>query len=89
MTRTIALSFLVAAVSALPAFAEQSADGKPGLGNPFTMENARKHLQLQGYKDVSVLTKSEGGKWVGTATKDGKTGPVAVDVKPTALKAVK
>ena len=50
-------------------------------GNPFTMEDARKHLMQQGYTSVSELVKDAQGKWVGSATKDGKTVPVAVDVK--------
>ena len=50
-------------------------------GNPFTMEDARKHLMQQGYTNVSELVKDAQGKWVGSATKDGKTVPVAVDVK--------
>lgn len=49
-------------------------------GNPFTMEDARKHLMQQGYTNVSELTKDAQGKWVGSASKDGKTVPVAVDV---------
>ena len=49
-------------------------------GNPFTMEDARKHLIQQGYTNVSELVKDAQGKWVGSATKDGKTVPVAVDV---------
>ena len=50
-------------------------------GNPFTMEDARKHLMQMGYTNVSELMKDAQGKWVGSATKDGKTVPVAVDVK--------
>ena len=50
-------------------------------GNPFTMEDARKHLMQQGYTNVSELVKDAQGKWVGSATKDGNTVPVAVDVK--------
>ena len=49
-------------------------------GNPFTMEDSRKHLMQQGYTNVSELVKDAQGKWVGSATKDGKTVPVAVDV---------
>jgi putative membrane protein len=49
-------------------------------GNPFTMEDARKHLMQQGYTNVSELVKDAQGKWVGSATKDGKTVPVAVDL---------
>ena len=50
-------------------------------GNPFTMDDARKHLMQMGYTNISELTKDAQGKWVGSATKDGKTVPVAVDVK--------
>jgi putative membrane protein len=50
-------------------------------GNPFTMEDARNHLMQQGYTNVSELVKDAQGKWVGSASKDGKTVPVAVDVK--------
>ena len=49
-------------------------------GNPFTMEDARKHLMQQGYTNISELVKDAQGKWVGSATKEGKTVPVAVDV---------
>ena len=42
------------------------------------MEDARKQM---GYTNVSELVKDAQGKWVGSATKDGKTVPVAVDVK--------
>jgi hypothetical protein len=34
-----------------------------------------------GYTNVSGLTKDENGVWHGSATKDGKTLTVAVDVK--------
>ena len=47
---------------------------------PLQMEDARKHLMQQGYTNVSELTKDAQGNWVGSASKDGKTVPVAVDV---------
>ena len=59
---------------------EAATDAGPA-GNPFTMEDARKHLMQMGYTNVSELMKDAQGKWVGSATKDGKTVPVAVDVK--------
>ena len=60
---------------------EAAATETAPAGNPFTMEDARKHLMQQGYTNVSELVKDAQGKWVGSATKDGKTVPVAVDVK--------
>jgi hypothetical protein len=35
----------------------------------------------KGYTNVSELVKDAQGKWVGSATKDGKTVLVAVDVR--------
>ena len=37
------------------------------------MEDARKHLLQMGYTNVSELMKDAQGKWVSSATKDGKT----------------
>jgi hypothetical protein len=45
------------------------------------MEDARQHLMQKGYTNVSELVKDAQGKWVGSATKDGKTVLVAVDVR--------
>jgi hypothetical protein len=63
-----------------PATPKTGATETAPAGNPFTMEDARKHLMQQGYTNVSELVKDAQGKWVGSATKDGKTVPVAVDV---------
>jgi hypothetical protein len=41
-------------------------------------EQARKLLIAQGYTNVSELTRDDKGRWAGTATKDGKTGMVAI-----------
>ena len=89
MTRMLSLAAVLAAGLALPTIAadttpkaapETGAETAPS-GNPFTMEDARMHLMQQGYTNVSELVKDAAGKWVGSAEKDGKTVPVAVDVK--------
>jgi hypothetical protein len=86
----LSLAAVLAAGLALPAIAgdtsttaapEPAATGTAVAGNPFTMETARKHLMQLGYTNVSELVKDAHGNWVGSATKDGKTVAVAVDVK--------
>jgi hypothetical protein len=90
MSRTLWLAAVLVAGLALPALAadtttkaapEAVAPEAARTGNPFTMEDARKHLMQQGYTNVSELVKDSSGKWVGSAMKDGKTVPVAVGVK--------
>ena len=62
----------------------QTAEVKPAVrGNLFTEQQARAHLTHLGYTNVSELAKDENGVWRGSATKDGKTLSVAVDVKGT------
>ena len=65
MTRTLFLAAVLAAVFTLPAIAgdttpapapEAGAETAPS-GNPFTMDDARKHLMQQGYTNVSELVK--------------------------------
>jgi len=51
--------------------------------NSFTEDQARQHLLHLGYTNISDLQKDQTGKWVGTASKDGKTVPVAVSAKPS------
>jgi hypothetical protein len=75
MIRSLSLAVALVVGLALPAIAG------PAAGNPFTMEAARQHLMHQGYTHVSQLAKDANGKWVGTATKDGKTVVVAVQVR--------
>jgi putative membrane protein len=95
MIRTLALAAVVATGLAAPALAEsadnpspaQSAEAKPAVrGNLFTQQQAREHLLHLGYTQVSELSKDENGVWRGSATKDGKTLSVAVDVKGTVAK---
>ncbi len=85
MTRKLSLAAVLAASLAFPAIAEDAstkvAPEAARSGTPFTMEDARKHLMQQGYTNVSELVKDASGKWVGSAVKDSKTVPVAVDVK--------
>ena len=85
MTRTLWMVAVLVAGLALPAIAAdtatKAAPEAARTGNPYTMEDARKHLMQQGYTNVSELVKSASGKWVGSAMKDGKTVPVAVEVK--------
>ena len=47
--------------------------------NSFTMAQAQKRLEDNGYTQVSALTKDASSIWRGQATKDGKTMDVALD----------
>ena len=47
--------------------------------NSFTMNQAKSQIEAKGYTRVAKLKKDENGVWRGTATKDGKPGPVSVD----------
>ncbi len=92
MIRTIAIAAaLAASLVALPALAETPA-ATPGAsttapkGNLFTEQQAREHLSHLGYTGISGLTKDENGVWRGSATKDGNTRTVAVDVKGAVAK---
>ena len=52
----------------------------PAAGNnSFTEDQARGHLANAGYTAITGMTQDDKGVWHGTATKDGKTTPVAVD----------
>ena len=90
MIRTLSLATAIALAHVLPAAAENATvkapatttDVKPAAqGNLFTEEQARVHLSHQGYTNISGMMKNENGAWVGSATRDGKTVTVAVDVK--------
>jgi putative membrane protein len=50
----------------------------PGA-NSFTEAQAKTAIEKAGYADVSALTKDDKGIWRGTATKDGKSTPIALD----------
>jgi hypothetical protein len=79
MIRTLSLAAALAVGVSLPALAAEIAG--PASHNLFTEVQARQHLIHLGYTNVSELTKDQGGKWVGTATKDGQVRGVAVDIK--------
>ncbi len=50
----------------------------PGA-NSFTEAQARSAIEKAGYADVSALTKDDKGIWRGTASKGGKSAPIALD----------
>jgi putative membrane protein len=50
----------------------------PGA-NSFTEAQAKSAIEKAGYADVSALTKDDNGVWRGTASKDGKSTPIALD----------
>jgi len=95
MTRALLLAAALAAGLAFSAFAGDTtvktppaAEGTkgPAIENIFTSDQARKHLMQLGYTNISALEKDADGKWIGTATKDGKTVAVAVDIKGEVIK---
>jgi hypothetical protein len=81
MIRTLTLAAALAAGLAFPALAGDATTAGPATQNLFTSDQARQHLMHLGYTNVSELTKDESGKWVGHATKDGKTFAVAVAIQ--------
>jgi hypothetical protein len=94
MIRTLSIAAALGmALVALPALAETPATtpaatevSPAAKGNLFTEKQARAHFVHLGYTNVSGLTKDENGVWHGSATKDGKTLTVAVDIKGAATK---
>ncbi|MBN9138273.1 MAG: DUF4142 domain-containing protein [Phyllobacterium sp.] len=50
----------------------------PGA-NSFTEAQAKSAIERAGYADVSALAKDDEGIWRGTASKDGKSAPIALD----------
>jgi hypothetical protein len=65
--------------SALKAPHENKA-GAPAKGhNSFTKGQAQKHIEKEGYTQVTGLAKDKDGLWQGMAMKDGKPVHVAVD----------
>lgn len=85
MIRTLSLAAALAAGLSFPALAAETSG--PVVHSLFTEVQARQHLIHLGYTNVSELTKDQGGKWVGTATKDGQVRGVAVDIKGPAAPA--
>lgn len=86
MTRVLSLAAALAVGMSTSVLAAETTG--PVMQNLFTEVQARQHLLHLGYTNVSGLTKDADGKWIGTATKDGQTRAVAVDIKgPAAPKA--
>ncbi len=85
MIRAISLAAALAVGASFPALATPALATEAGSGPAyqqlFTEVQARQHLMHLGYSNDSELAKDEDGKWIGTATKDGKTRAVAVDIK--------
>jgi putative membrane protein len=74
MIRTSILAAALAVGLAVPALAADTTAA-------FTQDDARQHLMHLGYTNVSQLQRDAHGNWAGTASKDGKTVPVAVKVR--------
>ncbi len=81
MIRALSLAAALAVGLALPALAGDVTTAGPATQNLFTSDQARQHLMHLGYTNISEMTKDESGKWVGHATKDGKTFLVAVMIQ--------
>ncbi|QKC85373.1 DUF4142 domain-containing protein [Mesorhizobium sp. NZP2077] len=63
-----------------PAATDTSNPAAPVPGaNSFTEDQAKSAIAKAGYADVSALTKDDKGIWRGTARKDGKSTPIALD----------
>ncbi|MDQ8700136.1 hypothetical protein [Hyphomicrobium sp. LHD-15] len=80
MIRVLSLAAALAAGTSFSAFAAETNSGA-ALHSLFTEVQARQHLLHLGYTDVSPMSKDADGKWIGTATKDGKVRGVAVDIR--------
>jgi hypothetical protein len=91
MIRALALSALAVAFAA-PAWADSSTTFNANeaaafsavLTNQATANQARLQLAHQGYVNISDLSRDATGRWVGTASKDGKIFHVAVILPPVA-----
>lgn len=88
MTRTLALTALLAAGLAAPAFAagEQtnanaSATEIAALSFAANANQVQKLLGAQGYTQVSVLGRDDHGRWTGVALKDGQQRLFAVGLR--------
>jgi putative membrane protein len=61
---------------------QKPADKAPAAGaNSFTESQARSRIESAGYSRVTNLKKDDQGIWRGTATRDGKQVPVALDFR--------
>ena len=70
-----------AANGAVNTDANTTAPQQAAASNSFTRSQAKGHVENAGYTDVSGMTKTPDGLWVGQAKKDGKPVTVSVDFK--------
>ena len=93
MKRTLSLAALLIVGSTIHAVAAEPASSAAAsadtlashsalLSAAANAEQARKLLQSQGYTNVSQLNRDANGRWIGTATKDGKQRMVSVGLPP-------
>ena len=69
-----------AANSTTPVTSSSGSDNPPVPGaNSFTEAQAKSAIEKAGFADVSALSKDNKGIWRGTASKDGKATPIALD----------
>lgn len=89
MIRGLSIIAVAATGVSASAFAEPAKqvdlNAKPGhqavLDSTSGAMEARQHLVRQGYINISDLQKDADGRWTGTASKDGKTLVVAIDLR--------
>jgi hypothetical protein len=85
LTATVASAQTAAGTSTVPPAVntgktDSTTAAAPVAGkNSFTESQAHARLAKQGYTDISALKQDDKSIWRGTATKDGKSGNVAVD----------
>lgn len=93
MTRTLFLAVLMAtgvSFSALAADETTEPTNDAAAVTAYTKqlspaaeaESARRLLQAQGYSNVSDLQREDGGRWTGTAMKEGKIVGVSIALPP-------
>lgn len=99
MIRSFAFASIAAVAFAAPVLAnDQAADAvdpaavkayTAQLSNAANEQQVRKLLNVQGYSQISPLTRDENGRWTGTAVKNGKPVGVAIALpaKPAAAPA--
>ena len=59
---------------------DQNNSDKPVAGrNSFTEGQAKSKIEDAGYSNIGELKKDDNGIWRGTASKDGKSTPIALD----------
>ncbi len=89
MSKTLTLTLALVAATSISALAADTASTQDAFTAQLSVnanaEQVRKLLLAKNYKNVSHLGRDEGGRWTGTAVKNGKTTFVSVylPAKPT------